>query len=926
MSGEAPNTWATRLLTRLSASVYWHRRLWLYPQFILFGLAVYYTIDQLQFSTNRNDLVGSDKRYHHNFIEFKKEFPGQDDIAAVIESEDAEKNRQFVERLGAKLEKETNLFREVFYKGDLKMLGPKALLFLEEQQLRELQSTLADYRPFLAQFAKATNLNSLFQLLNNQFRSARQEANAENESLVKALPALQRIIDLGTDAIGRPGIAPSPGVTALFDAGPEAQAQEYITFGDGRFYLVNVRTGREEDNQRAVQRLRELVNETQIEVPGVNVGVTGEPVLEFDEMEQSQKDSTVASVISLVATALIFIYGYRETGRPIKAVITLLVGLGYTMGYTTLVVGHLNILTITFFPILIGLAIDFGVHLITRYEEELRHGQSDRIALERAMVNTGLGIFTGAFTTAGAFFAMGLTDFKGIKEMGIISGGGLIICLIPMMTMLPVLLLRGRQNKIDEVEAANPKPDRRAQLEKLWLDRPFTVIGITLVLCVFAAIEARKVYFDYNLLNMQSKGMPAVIFEHKLIDASNKTNAAGEVSGKSVLFAAIIADNEQQARDLDTRISQLKTVGTTDTMSKFIGSDQGARLQIIGQIKRDVASIRFPPVDMDPVNIDALSLTLWSLHGYLGLAISVVEDENDEKLANQLRAMRRSIEQFRHAMLTGDPKVVSQRLANYQQGLFRDIAGTFRALRTQDNSSPLRAEDLPPALRNRFIGKTGKHLIQVYPKGNVWERDVQEEFVKELRTIDPDVTGTPVQLLEYTTLLKDSYVEAAYYALGAIAILVFFHFRNIACVILSLLPVAIGTIWMIGVMGWLGIPFNPANIMTLPLVIGIGVTNGIHILNRFAEEQNPSILAKSTGKAVLVSALTTIAGFGSLIPAKHQGIASLGSVMSVGVATCMIAGLTFLPAILTLLIRKGWTIKKPSGDNALSTLGREEPR
>ena len=131
---------------------------------------------------------------------------------------------------------------------------------------------------------------------------------------------------------------------------------------------------------------------------------------------------------------------------------------------------------------------------------------------------------------------------------------------------------------------------------------------------------------------------------------------------------------------------------------------------------------------------------------------------------------------------------------------------------------------------------------------------------------------------------------------------------------------------MAGLMGKFGIPFNPANIMTLPLVIGIGVTNGIHILNRFAEEQNPGILAKSTGKAVLVSGLNTIAGFGSLILAKHQGISSLGFVMSVGVATCMVAGLTFLPALLALLIRRGWTIKKPSGDNARSTLGTEEPR
>src|SRR5436305_14922148 len=201
--------------------------------------------------------------------------------------------------------------------------------------------------------------------------------------------------------------------------------------------------------ERGVNRMHELIAETQFEVPGVNVGLTGEPVLEVDEMNQSEKDTARATIVSLIAVALIFIYGYNETGRPIKATLCLLVGLGYTMGFTTLTVGHLNILTITFVPILIGLAIDFGVHLITRYEEELRRGRSEKYALEKAIVYTGMGIFTGAFTTAGAFFAMAATDFKGIREMGIICGGGMLVCLVPLMTMLPVLLLRGRQNVLD---------------------------------------------------------------------------------------------------------------------------------------------------------------------------------------------------------------------------------------------------------------------------------------------------------------------------------------------------------------------------------------------------------------------------------------------------------------------------------------------
>jgi uncharacterized protein len=198
----------------------------------------------------------------------------------------------------------------------------------------------------------------------------------------------------------------------------------------------------------------------------------------------------------------------------------------------------------------------------------------------------------------------------------------------------------------------------------------------------------------------------------------------------------------------------------------------------------------------------------------------------------------------------------------------------------------------------------------------VWQRENQEEFIRQLRSIDPAVTGTPVQLYEYTELLKQSYEQAAEYALVAIVLLVFVHFRSLTSVVLALLPVVIGTIWMEGLMGYFGIELNPANIMTLPLVIGIGVTNGIHILNRFAEEQHPSILARSTGKAVLVSGLTAIAGFGSLILAKHQGIHSLGCVMATGIATCMIAALTFLPAILNLVIVRRKKLGKPVPDDA----------
>lgn len=910
------DTLMARGLGWLAAAVFRHPRWFLYPQVLLFGLCVFYTVKHLEFDTSRDDLVGANKGYHQNYLRFKKEFPTQDDLVVVVESEDPEKNRQFVERLGAKVEAETNHFHDVLYKGDLKMLGSKALLFASDSDIAGLKSTLTDYLPFIQQFTHATNLVSLFSLINTEFRTAKREKNAQTESMIKAFPALERIVNEALGSLKRPGVPPSPGIDALFSPGEEAEQQIYITFDKGRIFLLTAQAPDEDMNGKSVERLRTLVSETRTEVPGLNVGLTGEPVLEHDEMAQSERDTAVASVVSLVVCALIFIYGYQETGRPVKATLCLIIGLGYTMAFATLTVGHLNILTITFVPILIGLAIDYGVHLISRYEEELRRGRTEQEALVKAIVYTGQGIFTGAFTTAGAFLAMAFTSFKGIQEMGIICGGGLLVCLIPMMTMLPGLLLKGRQNVMDHEQ--HDDAERRARIENIWLQRPVVVTCITVGLCALAATQIPKVYFDYNLLHMQSEGLPAVEFETKLLNSADK----------SVLFGAVIATNLDEAMALEAQIKKLPAVANVESITRFLNEDQTAKLATVTQIKASLASINFLEPDPHPVNIPELSRTLYSLYGYLGAAYDEVRVEEPD-LARQFVSLRDAVGSLRKAMLSGETRqqeASAAKLAVFQQALFQDVKDTFQAMKSQDSSSPLRVEDLPQALHDRFIGVTGKYLLMVYPKKDVWQRDNQREFIEQLKPVYPLITGTPVQLYYYTELLKKSYEEAARYSLIAIVVLVLFHFRSPLCVALALVPVAVGFLWLGGLMGYFDVPLNPANIMTLPLVIGIGVTNGIHILNRYAEELTPNILARSTGKAVLVSGLTAIAGFGSLILAKHQGIQSLGYVMSGGLATCMFAGLTFLPALLNLLTRESKEKKRPSGDNARSTLGREEPR
>jgi len=917
MKALSADSFMARWLGRLAAGVIRYPHWFFWPQVGLFVLCVFYTVFFLKADMNRDNLVGPNQKYHQNYLALQKEFPQPDDIVVVVESDNLEKNRQFVERIAAKMQAETNLFRDVFFQQNLALMGRKALQFASVSNLVEMRDTLRTARPFIQQFAATTNLVALFTEINKAFRTAAQEDNAQNRDLVKSLPALARVVTQANDAVARLGVPPSPNVVTLLGGTDEALRDSYITFAKGRLFLVTTHAPDDDHTGDTLERLRALVKATQTEVPGVNVGITGEPVLDYDEMMQSQKDTTVASVVAMVLCALIFIYGYNETGRPVKATLCLVVGLGYTMAFTTLTIGHLNILTITFVPMLIGLAIDFGVHLITRYEEELHHGKTEQEAITKAMVFTGQGIFTGALTTAGAFLAMALTHFKGIQEMGIICGGGLMVCFIPMMTMLPVMLLRGRQNILDhDIREVST----RTRIENLWLQRPVLVLGITTSLCVAALVAGRKVYFDYNLIKMQSPNLSSVVFEQTLLDSADK----------SLLYGAVLADSLTNAVALQEKIEKLPTVAATEPpfYKDFLNPDPGEKLRLIGEVKAEVAPLKFSAPDLRPVDLSALSSQLFYTACYLGLAQQQA-GTNDPALAAQLGALSQACTDLRKAMLAEDAVKTAEhaaKLAIYQRALLADLRATFELLQTQDNLTPLRPTDLPPALYHRFVGVNGKFLIQIYPKEDVWQRAPQERFVRDLRTVDPNVTGTPVQLYEYETLLKDSYVQAAWYSLVAIALMVLFHFRSVTAVVLALIPVGIGTLWLAGLMGWAGVPINLANIMTLPLVIGIGVTNGIHILNRYAEEGTPGILSRSTGKAVLVSGLTAIAGFGSLMLAEHRGIRSLGFIMSIGIATCMIAGLTFLPALLNWIGRWQPLIKKPSASDASPTPGQEEPR
>jgi len=250
-----------------------------------------------------------------------------------------------------------------------------------------------------------------------------------------------------------------------------------------------------------------------------------------------------------------------------------------------------------------------------------------------------------------------------------------------------------------------------------------------------------------------------------------------------------------------------------------------------------------------------------------------------------------------------DKTFLESALGTYQDRLFADLALKLEFLQAAVDPVPVTIEGLPTFLKARLMGKSGKYFLQIYPKEDVWELEPQQEFVRQLRSVNPDVTGAVVNNYEATRSLLNAYLQGGLYAICAILVILFVDFRHPLLVLFALLPLVFGGLWTLLGMGLLRLSFNPANLVIIPLLVGIGVDNGIHVVRHFlgGSSADAEIAGSSTGRAIALSTLTTMAGFGSLMIARHQGIFSIGALLTLAMACCLAASLFLLPSLLRIL-------------------------
>jgi hypothetical protein len=624
------------------------------------------------------------------------------------------------------------------------------------------------------------------------------------------------------------------------------------------------------------------------------VGVTGRPALSNDEMTAAFRDSGRATLLAFALTLALLLAAFLRFGKPLLMLLVLTMSLCWALGIATLVVGHLSLFSVMFISIVIGIGIDYGIYFLFRYEEELFLGRSLREAIEITAVRGGPGMLLGAVTAAGAFYVLCLTEFRGVQELGFIAGTAILLSWVAMMTVFPATLVL-----VDHRHARRPAgPIPRAlALERVHvplveriMTYPKTVLVLAVLLTGVSAWGLRYVQFDYNLLHLQAPGTESVLWEQKIL----------ATAGRSGFTALASAGSLDELREKHRAFSRLATVSEVDSALLLIPDDQAEKLKIIRDFAPIVAPVRIGRAT--PIDLDRLAAALETLKRRFEIAANEApEGEAKQKLGNVTMAIERVLIKLRQT----DPQVSEPALAYLQSQIYNDFVRNFQRLQANLSPRPVGLKDIPPELQKKFISDRGRFLLQIHPAVDIWDREGALRFVTDLRSVDPEVTGTPIITFEAIRFMERSYQQGTVYAIVLVSFVTALMLRRPRETLLALLPLGLGMLWAFGLMYFFDLTFNMGNVFALPLILGAAAEYGLNIVLRAMEgrDHGGPLLARSTVMAVLVNGLTTIAGFGSLMIADHRGIFGLGLLLTLGTATSLAAALVVLPVLLRLLYR-----------------------
>lgn len=887
----------------------------------------------LGFQSDRNKLVSEKLEWNKRFIDWRESFPGEDDLYVVIDTGETDPKpdspsvleaRRLADSLGAALLKSGQLQDQhaAVWRFQTHRASPRMVRALPMDDFRKYMAQIAGASPVI----DSDSPQGMLAAVETQMGSpkSRNESPAQQAKLIAQL---RSIINAYAAVLSAPPDA-VPRLADLTSGDAGSGEWTYLTSTNGRLYFIRV-TPRRVDGELnalapAIAGIREILAQHQPQVSGVEVGLTGIEVVEADETDAATRDAAIASTVSLVLITLLLIIAYHSIKTPVLAMSALLVGVTWSFGFAALAIGHLQVLSVIFAAMLLGISDAYGVHVVARFEI-IRHNYPDTIdgfvgALRESFQAMGPGIISGALVTASSFITTVFTNFTGVAEMGLISGVGIVLCLTAMFTVYPALL---RLFKPWHRNIVPPQDRRIAFYKDNWVmpfvRYPRATVAVSMILLVVAVIAVAQMHFNYDLLKLQPRGVESVEWARKI----------SEEGGQSIYSGTAIASNMAEARRWANEFRKLPTVESLGGVGLLIPDQEEEKLRVIQQTR---AALGLPasPDTQSPATATASVTTKPSIQAESPIAskldfVSVVAGmqlrlniatqfvELPPPVQTAITDLSTALKQISSMAQKWSPSERAQRTLQLQQAYDewkQDILGTL-------DTQPLELTDLPEELLRPYIAEKpgdSRVILEIFPKlpdrkttgiDSALHPKFLPGFVHDMRTVDKNVTGVIVQIYESGSLIKHAYIQSGIFAMLIVFVLVLIDFRSLTYTLLAMAPVALGFAVTFGVMWLCGVSINPANIIVLPLMFGIGVDSGIHILHRYKQDpvNRPLGLASGTGKAITITALTTIIGFAALIFARHRGISSLGFVLTVGLTLTLIACIAVMPAGLELLER-----------------------
>ena len=909
-----------------------HPFLTLFIALTLAGLSIFYTVTNLGFQTSEIQLISP----KHRLIQLSEQldqFEEFDSFVVAIENKEPSRSLKFLHGLASQLERDRENYIQVFYRIDPNLFRPWVLLYLEKKDLLTLCDNLQEHRPFIENLSQSPTLTNFFRQINEEMAS-RMVGELftgfldEKKSDVKKEPLdldflIQTLREMKDWLDGDTSFHSSWETFFSKNSWEQASEEGYFWTGNKRYLLLFVTPRKVESSftgsYNSLKALRQAIAQRRTDFPDIQVGVTGQGALNEDEMGVALHDMSLATLLSLVGLAVLLVLFWRGFRRPALEMISLLVALSLTFGLTTLFIGHLNILSVSFAPMLLGLGIDYGVHWFARYNETQKgRGASKKEALETTMIKLGPGILLAGLSAALSFFPLVLTGFKGLMELGIICSIGLLMATLTTLWLLPSLIL-----VFDKTADKTRVLSSAYQVEpllKLTKSRAVVISIIAVVGFGFSLWGAWKVKFDLNMLRLQSKRAESVLWERKLIESSKRSSMHGAILGRSL----------EELQKKEKALKGLSTVSEVQSVKDLLPDEQEEKIDYLRRMKPIVAGIGSLSSPKDPINLSELD-NIFGRIRFKMLDSSQSQWGVSKPLETQMKQVRDLIDILRERFRSVEAPRLSHGLQAFENALIQDLNDKLDLIRANVNTRPMRIEDLPPPLLQRFVGKNHLYLIRVFPSQNIWETELLGKFVHDLQSVDPDAIGDPVTLYVFTKAFRDACIKAAIYASVFIFIFLMITFRNLISTLMAMVPLIVGTTWTFGLMHVFGVDLNLANSIFLPLVVGAGVEYGIIIVQRWRQRTDPqdTVLPQSTGTGVILAGLTTTVGFGSLTISQHQGLYSLGLLTMIGSLVILAAAILFLPALLQLLTnwsprttQKGEDLTPPFGKGRLGGILR----